>query len=80
VRIYRGKKHIINNNKCVKFLFEELHRQRCPEADFAERTGIHRDTLRGWRTRVNPKVNDLNFVLNTLGYEIVVRPIKNEET
>ena len=61
-------------------MFEELHRQRCPEIDFAERTGINRDTLRGWRTRVNPKVNDLNFALNTLGYEIVVRPIKNEKT
>jgi len=59
-------------------LFDELHRQRCTELDFSERTDIHRDTLRGWRTRSNPKVNDLNFALNMLGYEIVVRPIKHE--
>ena len=80
MRIYRRKNNIINNNKCVKFLFDELHRQRCPEADFSDRTGINPSTLRGWRTRVNPRVNDLDFALNLLGYEIVVRPIKNEKT
>lgn len=78
MRIYRRKNRITNNNKCVRFLFDELHRQRCPEADFCERTGINNSTLRGWRSRVNPRVNDLDFALNMLGYEIVVRPIKHE--
>ncbi len=79
MRIYRRKNTITNNEPCVQFLFSELHRQRCAEADFAERTGIHRDTLRGWRTRCNPKVNDLQFALNELGYEMVVRPKKKND-
>jgi hypothetical protein len=78
VRIYRRKNRISNNNKCVRFLFDELHRQRCTEIDFSERTGIYRGTLRNWRTCSNPRVNDLDFALNMLGYEIVVRPIKHE--
>ena len=45
-------------------MFDELHRQRCTEADFSERTGINPSTLRGWRTRCNPRVNDINFALN----------------
>ena len=57
-------------------MFDELHRQRCTEADFSERTGINPSTLRGWRTRCNPRVNDLNFALNILGYELNVKPMK----
>lgn len=76
MREYR-KLPILNNNRCVRFLFEQLEAQRCSEADFSERTGIHRDTLRGWRTRCNPRINDLEFALNCLGYELNYRPKRN---
>ena len=66
------KQRIVNNNPVVRFLFEELHRQKMHECDFAERLNIHRDTLRGWRTRYQPRVNDLQDCLSYLGYELVV--------
>ena len=45
---------IVNGNPVVKFLFEEMHRQRICQMDLSERVGLHRDTLRNWRTRYTP--------------------------
>jgi hypothetical protein len=70
---------ILNNNPCVRFLFQQLEKQVCSESDFSERTGIHRDTLRGWRTRHNPRINDLEFALNCLGYELTCRPQRTKD-
>ena len=66
------RQRITNNNPVVRFLFEEMYNQRIHETDFAERVGFHRDTLRSWRTRYQPRVSDLQDCLSYLGYELVV--------
>ena len=66
------KSRITNNNPVVRFLFEEMYRQQIHECDLAERVGFHRDTLRGWRTKYQPRVGDLNDCLSYLGYELKV--------
>ena len=66
------RKRITNNNPVVRFLFEEMYNQRIHETDFSERVGFHRDTLRNWRTRYQPRVNDLQDCLSYLGYDLVV--------
>ena len=65
------KQRITNNNPVVRFLFEEMYRQQIHECDMAERVGFHRDTLRGWRTKYQPRVGDLEDCLSYLGYTIV---------
>jgi len=60
----------------VRFLFEEMYRQKVCHYDLAERVGLHRDTLRNWRTRYNPRINDLEAALNYLGYTLKPTRIK----
>jgi hypothetical protein len=44
--------------------------------DLSERVGLHRDTLRKWRTTHTPRINDIEAALNYLGYKLKVVPIK----
>ena len=66
------RQRITNNNSIVRFVFEEMHRQRIHECDFSERVGFHRDTLRNWRTRFQPRITDLEDCLDFLGYKLKV--------
>lgn len=68
---------ITNNNPVVRFLFEEMHRQQIHECDMSERVGFHRDTLRRWRMRHQPRVTDLETCLNFLGYRLSI--VKNRD-
>jgi len=77
MRKFRYMPDIRTNEPSVKFLFEEMHRQRVCHIDLSERVGLHRDTLRNWRTRYTPRVNDLEAALNYLGYTL--KPIKIKE-
>ena len=63
---------ITNNNEIVRFLFEEMHKQQIHECDMSERVGFHRDTLRKWRLRHQPRVNDIEACLDFLGYKLKV--------
>jgi len=63
---------ITNNNEIVRFVFEEMCRQRIHECDFSERVGFHRDTLRGWRTRAQPRICDIQDCLDFLGFKLKV--------
>ena len=63
---------ITNNNEIVRFLFEEMHKQQIHECDMSERVGFHRDTLRKWRVRHQPRVNDIEACLDFLGYKLKV--------
>lgn len=66
------KNRITNNTKVVRFLFEEMNRQKIHECDMSERVGFHRDTLRRWRIKHQPRINDLLDCLSYLGYDLVV--------
>ena len=63
---------ITNNNEIVRFLFEEMHKQQIHECDMSERVGFHRDTLRKWRLKHQPRVNDIEACLDFLGYKLKV--------
>jgi len=80
LRDFRKRPRILNGHPVVRFLFEELYRQRMCEQDLADRSGINRDTLRNWRTRNNPRVTDLEATLQCLGYKLKAVKIyeKNE--
>jgi hypothetical protein len=79
MRKYRYRPAIVNGNPVVKFLFEEMHRQRCCQMDLSERVGLHRDTIRNWRTRYTPRVNDIEAALNYLGYTLKPVPLRQRK-
>jgi hypothetical protein len=60
----------------VRRLFAEMNTQRCTAADLSERSGINKNTLKDWRTRTAPTLDNLEACLNVLGFELVVRERK----
>lgn len=76
MRKFRYRPAIVNGNPVVKFLFQEMHKQRCCQLDLSERVGLHRDTLRKWRTQHTPRLNDIEAALNYLGYTLTIKKLK----
>lgn len=58
----------------VRRLFEEMNRQQLGVLDLAERAGVNKNTLRDWRTRTVPTIDNLEACLNVLGLELTTRP------
>ena len=48
----------------VRRLFEEMNYQRIGLLDMAERAGINKNTLKDWRIRTNPRIQDLEACFN----------------
>ena len=61
----------------VRQMFDEMNEQQCSQQTMSERSGINKNTFRSWRTKAVPRIDDLEACLNVLGFEIVVRPIKD---
>jgi len=78
MRLYRLKNPptVVNNDRIVHFLFEQMHRQRLGIKDMSEKTGINYNTLKDWRLRTNPRIKDMQACLNVLGYELVPQRIE----
>lgn len=71
----RGKyvlRNITNNNKIVRFVFQEMYNQKIHQQDMAEKMGYHRDTLRHWRQKHMPSIQAVQDCLGYLGYELKV--------
>lgn len=79
MRKFRYRPAIINGNPVVQFLFKEMHKQRCCQMDLSERVGLHRDTLRKWRTTHTPRISDMEAALNYLGYTLKAVPIREKK-
>lgn len=60
-------------HRCVQRLFVEMNAQQCTAADLSDRSGINKNTLKDWRTRTAPTVDNLEAALNVLGLELHVR-------
>lgn len=75
MRKFRMKKpyRVENNQPVVKFLFDEMFKQKMTQADLCDRSGFCEDTLKHWRLYTMPRVSDINDALSVLGYELSVR-------
>lgn len=67
-----------SNNKIVRFICDEAFRQQATMGDLSERAGICKDTIRHWRYKSTPNLNDAEAVLNALGYTIIVARINRK--
>ena len=63
----------LNNNPIVRFLFSEIERRKINHRDLSAEAGIGHTSLSGWRRRTMPRVDDLEAVLNVLGYSLALK-------
>ena len=56
----------------VRQLFMLMNDQQMGQLDLAERTGINKNTLKDWRVRTVPAVDNLEACLNVLGYQLKI--------
>jgi hypothetical protein len=60
----------------VRLIFEEVNRHKISIQDLADRSGVSADGIRKWRSQRGCRLALVEAVLNSLGYEIVVRRMK----
>lgn len=61
----------------VRKLFEEMNREQIGVLDMAERSGVSKNTLKDWRTRTVPTVDNLDACYNVLGKQLRVADRRN---
>lgn len=64
-----------NAHPLVRRLFKEMNYQQIGVADMAERVGISRFTMNGWRTRHCPRIVEIEACFNVLGLKLQVKPM-----
>lgn len=62
----------------VRRLFEEMNRQQIGVLDMSERSGINANTLKDWRTRSTPTVDNLEACLGVLGLKLTIGVVKDD--
>lgn len=59
-----------NCHPMVKFIIAEMNRQRANYDDIHKKSGVASRTICGWRTQNQPHLDNIEAVINSLGYEI----------
>lgn len=62
----------------VRRLYEEVIRQQVPIKILSKKSGVHPQTIREWRTRLRPKLDDLEACFGVLGYKITIKEADDE--
>jgi hypothetical protein len=62
----------------VRQFFEILNEQRTTMMDVSKRAGPHWSTIQSWSRRSNPYIDNFEAALNAMGYELVIRPKRDE--
>jgi transcriptional regulator with XRE-family HTH domain len=81
MRVYRRQRRETASNchPFVKFLSKEMARQRATLTDVADRSGVCIKTIGQWRSGGRtPKLRDIEAVVNVLGFELKLVPMKEE--
>jgi hypothetical protein len=55
-----------------------MNRQRIGIADMADRVGISRFTMKGWKTSHCPRIVELEACYNVLGYKLTLLVLKDD--
>jgi len=64
----------------VVWMWKEINHQRASQEDVSIRSGISSSAMRKWRTGLQaPTLAAMEAIINTLGYDLVIRRRKDEE-
>jgi len=56
----------------VKKMFDHMNHQQIGVLDLADRSGVNKNTLRDWRTRTVPTIDNFVACLTVLGLKLVI--------
>lgn len=82
MRAYRRHSPPVNAHPFARQLFDEMDRQQIGVLDMAERAGVNKNTVKDWKTRSVPSIDNLQACLNVLGLRLTVTKVgryKNDE-
>jgi transcriptional regulator with XRE-family HTH domain len=64
-------------HRFVKFIWRRINRDEWSQEDVAAQSGVSSSTMRKWRRGDrNPRLSELEAVINTLGYELVLKEME----
>lgn len=63
----------------IRFMIEEINRQRRNYEELAETSGVARNFAHSWRRGADPKLTNIDAVLNALGYRLIVEKIDDDK-
>lgn len=71
---------VTNGSPTVQTLFKIARDENFTQQELAKKTGVVESTLKNWRIRNQPRVTDVEALLNALGYELQVVKIQEAES
>ena len=72
MRTFRKLTAPVRAHPLVRRLYDEMNRQQIGLLDMSDRSGVNPNTLKDWRIRTCPTVDNLNACLNVLGMELII--------
>ena len=63
----------------VKVLFEEMNRQQIGVCDIADRSGVNKNTIIGWRKRAVPNLVNIEACYTVMGYQLKLAKCREKE-
>lgn len=76
---WRGKLPIPEHaHPLVRHFFRLLNKHRTVISEVAPRASLASVTISDWRYRRNPTLPTFEAALNAIGYELYIRPMKND--
>ncbi len=61
----------------IRFIWKRINLDEWSQEDLAEKSGVTSSTMRKWRRGDrNPRISELEAVVNCLGYKIVIKEDK----
>jgi hypothetical protein len=76
--VYRRVEIPTNAHPLVCLLFETMRERRITVQEVADRSGVHRDTLRDWRKRHCATVENLEACFNVVGMTLQPVPLTDK--
>ena len=62
----------------VRKLFEEMNKQQIGVVDLAERCGVNKNTISGWRKKSIPNIINIEACFSVLGMEVSLTKKREE--
>lgn len=62
-----------NAHPLVRELFAQMNNQQIGLLDMAERAGVNKNTICGWRHRAAPDLINIEACFSVLGYRLTIR-------
>jgi hypothetical protein len=68
----------VYSDPLIKFIVDEMRKQKLDGTNFEAKAGISRQTLLKWRRGGSPGIANIRAAVNTLGYNLKVEKISAE--